>query len=267
MIKEATFTEVMDALSEQDGVYSAPVPENWKQGRTAYGGFTAALLLRAARLKYPDLPPLRSVMVNFTAPVTAPPQISVEVLRQGRNITTVSVRSDVDGKPAAVATFTFGHSQDSHVSSDLAAPDALAPEDTEPYFPPAMKQLPIRFAENFDLRLIEGDRPFMGAERGYARVWARHKDPACRGSFEDLLGIADILPPAVFPTCTRPGPNSSVNWICNFMREDLTTRDGWWMMDTNLSAARNGYSSQVMRVWNTQGEIVVDGMQSVIIFV
>ena len=38
------------------------------------------------------------------------------------------------------------------------------------------------------------------------------------------------------------------------------------MMETQLTAGNGGYSSQVMRVWNTDGNMVADGMQSVIIF-
>jgi hypothetical protein len=84
---------------------------------------------------------------------------------------------------------------------------------------------------------------------------------------EGLIGIADVLPPAVFPMCRKPGPNSSVTWICNLLSGTPGTRDGWWMLETDLTAARDGFSSQVMRGWNTDGELVIDGMQSVVIFV
>jgi len=53
---DVTLAEVL-ATAEQDG--TAPryqVPENWAQGRTAFGGFTGALLVNAARRDRPDLP-------------------------------------------------------------------------------------------------------------------------------------------------------------------------------------------------------------------
>lgn len=264
---DATLSQVLDQLKEEDGGYSAPVPKNWKQGRTAYGGFSATLLLAAARKAYPDLPPLRSTMVNFTGPVSDPPHITVDLLRQGRNITTLRVVAMTDGKTAASAIFSFGHAQDSHVSATSPAQDAPAPEDTEGFFPEGLPKLPIGFFNNFDVRLIEGHRPFMGGDRGYMRVWARHRDPAMHGTPEGLLSIADVLPPAAFSICTRMGPNSSVNWICNVLREDLSTKDGWWMIESDLTAGSDGYSSQVMRMWNSDGDMVVDGMQSVVIFV
>ncbi|MEQ9694020.1 thioesterase family protein [Shimia sp. SDUM112013] len=262
-----TLSQILADMPHQDGSFSAEVPAHWTQGRTTYGGFSATLLLAAARKQFPDLPPLRSMMVNFTAPIGTPPQISAEILRQGRNITTVQAIARIEGKVAALATLSFGRAQDSHLSVDLAAPEAKAPEQTEPYFPPQMKRPPVPFLANFDVHLIEGDRPFMGADRGYVRVWARHRDPAMWDSPEGLISIADIPPPAVFTMATKMGPNSSVNWICNVLSETLTTRDGWWMIESALTAGHDGYSSQVMRMWNSDGQLVVDGMQSVVIFV
>ncbi len=264
---DLTFTDVLSAVQETEPGLVFPIAENWTQGRTAYGGFSAGLLLAGARYGRVDLPPLRSALINFTAPVVAPPTIQTEVLRQGRNVTTISSRAEIDGKVVATGTFSFGASQDSHVSLTCPSKPSTPPEETEDFFPPNMTRLPARFFENFDSKLIEGDRPFAGADRGYVRVWARHKDPAARGTIEGLLSIADMLPPAVFSMCKTVGPNSSMTWICNVLTDDLATRDGWYMIESDLSVAHHGYSSHVMRIWNTDGDLIVEGMQSVIIFI
>lgn len=266
-MSETTLSQVLDAPDATDDSPRFAVPDNWKQGRTAYGGFTSALLLAAARRVQVDLPPLRSALINFTAPVTASPDISVDIFRQGRNVTTVNTQARIDGKVAAQGTFSFGVAQNSHVTVDRPAPESSTPEQTDPYFPPGMTRAPARFFDNFEVRLIDGHLPFMGADRGYIRVWARYRDPAMWTRPEGLIGIADVLPPAVFPMCRQPGPNSSMTWICNFLSGTPSTRDGWWMLETDLTAARDGFSSQVMRGWNTDGELVIDGMQSVVIFV
>lgn len=250
----------------QDAQVGAPVPEGWAQGRTAFGGFTSAMLMRAARQAVPDAPPLRSVMVNFTAPVTEAPEMTVEILRQGRNVTTLEVKARIGGNVVATGTFSFGAGQESHISEVLPAGDVLSPEEAEPMIPKGIRS-PAAFLENFDVKLIEGGRPFSGSDRGYARVWARHKDSASWRRPEGLICLGDILPPAAFVKATKVGPNSSMNWIYNVVREDMSTRDGWYMLETNLSAAQNGYSSQVMRIWNRDGDLLVDGMQAVVTFV
>ena len=111
------------------------VPDHWKQGRTAYGGLTAAVMLEAARAQVQNMPPLRSALVNFTGPVTGAPALSAEVLRQGRNVTTVSARAVEDGKPVGTATFSFGASRDSSIGLDRSAPGAPAPQDCPPFIP------------------------------------------------------------------------------------------------------------------------------------
>lgn len=107
----------------------------------------------------------------------------------------------------------------------------------------------------------------MGSDRGYLRCWTRHKDPGSRQGLVSLLCMADILPPAVFPLFQRMGPLGTMTWMCNFMDPAPQTKDGWWQVETTASAAADGYSSQVMRVWNSDGDLVCDGMQSVLIFV
>lgn len=262
-----TLTEVLESRTPQGDGLSYPVPSNWMQGRTTFGGFSSALMLDAVRAKHKDLPPLRSALVNFTAPIGTSPIIGTEVLRQGRNVTIINARAQIDGKVAAMATFSFGHPQDSHVVFDRPAKPAEEPEDTGPYFPPDLPRPPIPFLQNFDVRLVEGALPFSGAEKGYLRLWARHNDPRMWDRMEGLISVADLPPPAIYPTLKKPGPNSSMNWIFNVLDEDIQTRDGWFLLEHQLTAGRDGYSSQVMRVWNTEGDLVVDGMQSVIIFV
>lgn len=264
---EQTLGTVLAGARAQDDAVTYPAPENWRQGRTAYGGFTAALMLDAALRVRDDLPPLRSALIDFTAPVSEPPTMACEVLRAGRNVTTINTRAMVSGGVAAQGTFAFGAPQSSELDVPCPAADAASPEESAPFFPPGMTRAPVRFFDNFEVRLIEGARPFSGASRGYMRVWARHRDPAARKGIVPLLCIADLLPPAAFPMLSTIGPNSSMTWICNFPGGEMQTRDGWFMIETDLTTAQAGYSSQVMRAWTTEGTLVVEGMQSVIIFV
>ncbi|HMO69140.1 MAG TPA: thioesterase family protein, partial [Novosphingobium sp.] len=66
------------------------IPEDWHQGRTAYGGFSAALALAAARKAGGEgLPPLRSAAVSFVGPLFGAIEARARVLRAGRNATWV----------------------------------------------------------------------------------------------------------------------------------------------------------------------------------
>lgn len=264
---ELTLAQALNGVTRAQDVFTAPVAENWMQGRTTYGGYASALLLEAARRAVPDLPPLRSALINFVAPVTGDMDIRVEVLRQGRNITSVEARGFVGGSPAINGSFVFGVALASDIALAHPAPDAPQPAKLEPLIPPHAGRLAPRFHHNFEMLRIEGDLPMSGSDRAYLRCWARHRDPAAHDGIVPLFCIGDVLPPAVFPMFRRPGPNSSVTWMFNVLQDAPSTRDGWWHVETSGTAARDGYSSQVMRMWNADGELVADGMQSVIVFV
>jgi acyl-CoA thioesterase len=254
------FSELISTTDPQ----VADMPESWKQGRTAYGGLTSALMLVRARAMVADLPPLRSALINFTGPVTEPPFITTELLRQGRNVTTISARGDVGGKAVSTGTFSFGAARASHLDIGCPGPAVKAPDDY-PLFHPEDSAFVPAFTRNFEVRLIEGSRPMSGGTTGDLRCWCRHKDPASRDGEAALLCLADILPPAAMTVMTELGPVSSMTWIFNLLRAPETD-EGWYQVEAKLTAAQDGYSSQIMRMWNRQGELIVEGMQSIAIF-
>lgn len=263
---DQTFSEIISAMKPENGVVTAPVPENWAQGRTAFGGYTVGALLGAVQVLHPGLNPVRSALVNFTGPVSAPPRMTARLLRAGRNVTTVAAEADIDGAVAATATFSFGAPIQHDLAVDLPAPDAPGPGDCEPYIPADVDRFVPRFQKQFDTRLIDGGRPYSGASEGYVRCWARHRDPGARDTVTGLICLADVLPPAIFPVLNRISKNSSMTWLCNFLTEDYASADGWFQIETRMTAARDGYSSQVMRIWDADGRLISDGMQSVVVF-
>ena len=64
-----TYTELLGSLNRgAEGRIDATIPETWMQGRTTYGGLTAALCLEGAIALVEDLP-VRSAQVAFVGPV------------------------------------------------------------------------------------------------------------------------------------------------------------------------------------------------------
>lgn len=259
------WSDIRSTFKAEGEAYCVDVPPNWKQGRTTYGGLTAALMLAAAYETIEDLPPLRSALVNFVGPVKENPILTAQVERRGRNVTNVSAVARNGEQAVGRADFLFGAARSSTIDVDLPAPDAPPPESCEPFTPEAARDFVPAFFHNFDTRLIAGARPMMGDE-GYIRAWSRHLDPNARSGIEALLCLADVLPPAALPLLRKFAPVSSMSWIVNILADKPETRDGWWHVESTLTAARGGYSSQVMRIWNTDGELIVEGLQSIAIF-
>ncbi|WP_409432464.1 thioesterase family protein [Litorimonas sp. RW-G-Af-16] len=261
------FAQIAGTMADTNHGRRPDIPENWKQGRTCYGGLSAALLLTDVRMIHVDVPPLRSAVINFVGPVTDNPTLSSEVLRQGRNVTSIAARANIGEQAVCTATFSFGAARESELSVAFPAPDAPTPNNCEDFTPDFAKAFVPAFFHRFETKLIDGHRPMSGADEGYIRAWSRHNDPASREGIESLLCIADVLPPAALPMFRKMGAVSSMTWMFNVLQDDLSTDDGWWQIETRHTAGNSGYSSQVMRIWNSRGDLVVDGMQSVTLFV
>src|SRR6476469_8325353 len=89
-----------------DGL-SATIPDDWMQGRTSYGGFSAALALVAAQRLAEDLPPLRSATVNFVGPLAGEVAVRARLVRRGRNASWVSAEVESAAGIGLTATFVF----------------------------------------------------------------------------------------------------------------------------------------------------------------
>lgn len=233
------------------------------QGRTTYGGMSAALCYQAVANNYPTLPPLRSAQINFIGPAGGEVTVSTKIMRQGRSVTYISAEMTGEKGLATHAVFCFGESRESRLNSDYSiAPDVPGIEQSENFF--ASNQGPS-FANNYDCLLAKGGHPLSGSDAHEHYIWVRHKDKNAT-DLAALIGIADMPPPAVLPMFKAFAPISSMSWMMNFLREDINTENGWWLMRSAAEHARNGYSSQDMQVWNTAGDLVISARQSVAIF-
>jgi acyl-CoA thioesterase len=87
-----TFSELLATITRTDSAWDAHIAEDWQQGRTTYGGLTAALCVEAALRSAPGLPPLRSAQFAFVGPASGAVRMTSTVLRQGKS--TVFIAAD-----------------------------------------------------------------------------------------------------------------------------------------------------------------------------
>ena len=262
-------TPFNDLLSKMtaiaDEAYSITVPPDWMQGRTTYGGLTTALALEAVNRASPELPPLRSAQISFVGPVGGEVNITTSILRQGRSVTFAG--ADITGEKglATRAVFCFGASRESILDlSFIPMPDVPGPDQSEPYFPPSLPG--PHFTQHYEARLAKGARPGAGSKGHDHYLWVRHQDESVDSNV-GLLALADMPPPATLPMSTTFPPISSMTWQVNFLMDKPVSEDGWWLLQSRAESARGGYSSQDMIAWNSAGEAVIAGRQSVAIFI
>jgi len=263
-----SFADMLGAMSQTEAGWTTSVPQSWRQGRTCYGGLTTGLAYGAAIATFSDLPPLRSVLVNFTGPVGEAPVFNATVLRQGKSLTTINVDVFSDGTLGARVVFSFGKARESVISKTLPiTPPAKPLEKLKRFTPKLAERIVPNFFLHFETRLIDGHRPMAGKGDGYIYAASRFKDEPSRAGMASLLALADVLPPAALPMVRKFGAVSSVNWMINILTDDISTRDGWWLVETKLSSGGAGYSSQPMNVWDAKGRPVIEALQNVALFI
>lgn len=254
------FANLIDAIPPDSSPVVLPGADKWMQGRTLFGGASAALALAAARKALPDLPPFRATQIGFVAPVGENLSFRVEIVRQGRNVT--QVRSDIhcDGKLALTALMLFGDSREPNAlhPASKAEPWPGAPEDCEQLPSP-----PNFFTQNFEIRRAQDER---GPGVPVVRRWVRLNDREGLDPVIQAIVMGDALPPGSMRVMQRQGPLSSINWSFNLLDPEARTRDGWFLAEAASDHADHGYSSERLRLWNAQGEQVLAGMQATAIF-
>ena len=258
------FSRLIDQFLNHRPSAEIDTPDGWTQGRTAYGGLTGALMLAAVHDAHEDLPPLRTIQINFVGPASGRLKVSSELLRRGKNTVTIEAQLTGDDALAGRAIFTFGINRDmalqAHypVRDDVSAPEqlpTLAWNDRVPVF-----------IKHFEARALKLSMPMTGAAEAHNLIWFRHKDEHARDGIVPLIALGDAPPPAVLGMMKSVRGISSMNWNINMLVDAPQTRDGWWLLNTFSKHASNGYASQIMHVWNADGTRIMDAMQLIAVF-
>lgn len=257
-----SIANLIDQITAKGGSVTLENAESWMQGRTLYGGASALIAYTSAIRTFPDLPALRSAQVGFVAPLGNRFDVHSAIIRQGRNVTQVRTEIMQDGKVALTAFWLFGTTREPNAvhTPPLSIRSAGRPEDQPevdaPYAPDFLKN-------NYDLRYTAERR---GNNEPVIRRWTRLKQQSGIDPVSELVLMGDTLPPSAARIMQRRGPISSINWSFNLLDTQPRTRDGWWLAETASDHADDGYSSERLRLWNTDGKQMLSGIQAVAIF-
>ncbi len=239
-------------------------PSNWLQGRTAYGGFSAALSLQSALTQTPfALPPLRAAQFAFLGPVADDITFRTQVMRQGKSATSIAVDCHAAGQVALRSTLFFAQDRSSAICHDLT----VKPIVDEPDFydsPPDAAYLPTFFA-NFDVRFASNVVPVSSSPNPELIAWIKLKDARGIDPQVALLAIGDCLPPAAMACFSTASPISSMNWTIDCVNAPKSAH-GWFLLRSRSMHASHGYSHQQMQAWDEDGQLLVMGTQTVAIF-
>jgi acyl-CoA thioesterase len=261
----SSLQEILDRLAPADDGFGLDVPQEWGQGRTLYGGMSAALAYTAVVRAFGDLGPLRSAQFAFIGPAAGRLTVQPTLLRQGRSSAIASADSHTEDGIAARATFVFGAARESLIAHDHVPRAAVPPPDTCEPFHRSARQLP-GFIARYEYRLAAGARILEPDKLPEFAVWVRLRDGDAADPVATLLAVADALPGAALAAAPRLAPISTMTWAID-LHQPLACRPGWHLVRSASEQAAEGYSVQAMRMFNADGAPLASARQVVAVFV
>ena len=257
------FSDVLDQLSREQNVFRAKPSEAWRQGRTLFGGLSAALAVATAQRAFPDLPPLRSAQFAFVGPASGDLELMPRLLRAGKSTTFVEVGARSEKEPALAAHLVFGSARrSSHCYRSLPLPEVSPPQSLPAFFDTPFAPV---FSRQFDARFAGGAQPVSGAQTPELLLWLRHRDPAAPNDVASIIALGDVPPPAAMTMFANPAPISTITWSVDVL-VDKFVGTGWHLIQVAAETVGGGYSSQRMTLWDASGTPILAARQTVAVF-
>jgi acyl-CoA thioesterase len=260
-----TLSELVGSMRRSQGHAQADVGEDWLQGRSLFGGLQAVIALSAMRTLIPDDVPLRTLQMTFIAPVPAGSvSASARVLRSGKSATHVEARIENGDDVSATIIGVFGLSRESIVEHDLPAPRSF---ESRPFRVPYIQGVAPSFMQHFSVELLDGAPPFSGnaIQRAAYRLGLDGDGPLTESH---VLALADFVPPVALSWSPKVAPGSSLTWMLEFFDHDFANQSlQGWHVESEMVAARDGYTSQSTTLWTPNGRAVALSRQSMVVFV
>ncbi|MBL4572575.1 MAG: thioesterase family protein [Gammaproteobacteria bacterium] len=264
-MQDTNLEDILTNLENSDS-NSTRFSENWSQGRSAFGGLSAAFAVTAMRKRLTQPQTIRSLMVSFIAPV-APGEVKVEanILRQGKNVTQCSANVISGGQIALQAMAAFGNSRKAFKPAATGNKELPNRDDGIPFSDNA-KRLP-HFLQYFDGCWTGGGIPFSGNYKPSLSMWVRHKQDVSRFPIEKLVAIADIPPPVLLSHFEKPPvPASSLTWSLEFVEAPEKIAGEWFYLEFEVDAAADGYTQQSGEIYDELGRLVALTRQCMVYF-
>lgn len=247
------------------------IPASWAQGRASFGGLMAALLYETMLTKTSPGRPVRSLAITFVGPAEpeVPISFEVELLREGKAVSSLLGRAVQNGQVVTLIQGSFGGGRDSVVSIpalpavEMSSLEASAPEL------PYIKGVTPEFMQHVALRWAIGGLPFSNNPSRSMGGWVRLRDEGGDETLSEahLLALVDAWPPSLLPHLNKPAAGSTLTWTIEFIQPVacLTTQD-WFKYCVQTEYARDGYGHAASALWTASGDLLAISRQTVTVF-
>lgn len=253
-----------------NGAETSPLmcPDHWTQGRTAFGGLSAALLYAAIKEKVEGEGNLLSITFNFVGPLDIAQAIDIKVdtVRAGKNVVQMQGQLYQGDKIALTASCCFGQSRESKITVHNQDQHDMTVPDKGNFIPQVPKVVP-KFLRHFELSFQQGKAPFTGGKRSNYKGWMRFKKAPEIMTDAHVIALIDSWPPPVLQLLRWPAPASTVTWNIEFIHPHrLAHPTDWYAYDAVTRQAGEGYAHAEANIWDQAGNLVALSRQVYAVF-
>lgn len=239
--------------SETDAGWRISLPEGWMQGRSVFGGLTAATAVALGARQVDASRRLRTVNVQLLRPVSAGETHGVaRVLREGKGTAFVEVRLSQSGAEIAVAQLVFVRPREGSLALPTPERPAVTPPDDLVDLP-YLEGITPEFTQHAQMRWARGSAPFTGGSEPSFDGWCRLRVPA--GDVEGLVTMLDLWPSPTLGLVSKPTFASTVSWTAHVL-DVPSSFDGWFQFHYAAMAAREGFHTVAGQLWAPDGALV-----------
>jgi acyl-CoA thioesterase len=255
------------ALAQQNNAFT--IDKNWTQGRSIFGGLSAALVLTHIEAKT-DLTNkyLRTINVHFCGPIDAdkPCQIQCTLLSEGKSISQVQGQLIQDGNVKTLIVACFGAQRRSSINVPINTLNPQIPPESA-LKTPFIKDVTPNFIQHMDVRLTSKNPPFSGSENATLNGWMRFADAPEPFSDAAMLALIDTWPPAVLGMLKDFAPASTVTWNIEFIqpRPDVKSND-FLYYECDVVQAGSGYAHTEGKIYHPDGQLLALSRQLVAVY-
>ena len=256
---------VIDSLAESwqensEGSFEWTVPEGWSQGRSLFGGLSAAAAVSLAS-RFSDRR-LRTMQAQLVGPIV-PGKLTgtCEVIRSGKTTSFLEVRLTQEDSLRGLFVFIFIEKRE----GSLAIPGPEKPKwngAQDCIEMPYLEGLTPQFTTNIEFRFAYGGIPFQGSPEAATGGYIQFRDSE-KMLPEHQIALLDAWFPPIFPSLAKPVFGSTVTWTAHLIADSAPGRHQF-KYDTLV--ADGGFSTSVGHMWDSAGNYVGYTEQTVVIF-
>lgn len=242
------------------------VPASWAQGRTVYGGLSAALLCDA--MSRETQRPLRYLKTGFLKPleVEKPFQIRMEEVSGGRTLQVRTAEIIQEGTVRVTSQAHFVAPLESKIEIETFSAPRLENVGS-PHTVPLRNDETPAFLRYFDNHVATAGLPFRGHAISELGGWMRFRDPPRQWSASHLVCAIDAWPPAPAPHLEKPANMSTISWGIHFAEPvDGLDPAAFIAYLARVNFFRDGFGSSTADVWDPSGRLLAKSYQTFVIY-